>query len=366
MKSYSDNQISLLQFILIISGIQVSVPILSLPRRLAETAGTDGWISLIIGWALSEVASIAIILVMKNHPDDTLPDLILHYIGTWAGKAIALVLALYFCLLTLDGLARTVLITKSWLLPNTHVYTIMILLLVPAYTIARHGPRILGRYAQIVVLMSLWIPLMYLVTLKNAHWLHLLPILKEGWRPVFSAVQATIYPFLGMAAAFILYPFLRRKEKAVAGILISNTLTLLTYLFVTVICFIHFSPDEITEYNEPVISVLQAIEFTFIERIEVPFIAFYLFIFSLVWIPAMYLTTFCSSWLFGLQDNRSHLRSLCLIIAVGAYFFSPTFKQSNRLEAVLFNAGLGIEYLFPVCLLVYLWIHNRFQRRNSL
>ena len=89
-------------------------------------------------------------------------------------------------------------------------------------------------------------------------------------------------------------------------IVISDTLTMLGYLFITMICFVYYSPDEIQKYNQPVINMLESIEFKFIERMEMLFIAFFILIFSLAWIPAMYMGVFCTSWLFGKQDHRNH------------------------------------------------------------
>lgn len=366
MNRYAATPISLMQFIFIISGIQVSVAVLSLPRKLAEFAGTDGWIALILGWAINITASFLIIQVMKKHPEGTLLDLVTRYTGRWAGRMAAVVFALYFLCLGFDGLSRSILLIKVWLLPNTAAYVIMILLLIPTYSIARYHPSVLGRYAELVVFLSIWIPFVYLLTLKNAHWLHLMPLLKKGWGPVFSAIPATIYPSLGMVSAFFLYPNLRKKETAFTGMLIANTLTTLLYLFITIMCFLFFSPDEINTYNDPVISVLKSIEFKFIERIEILFISFYLFIFSLVWVPAMYLTTFCTSWLLGKQDNRMHLRLVCLVLIMVYYFHNLTFNQSDRLEQILAYVGFGMEYMLPACLLLYLSGIQFFQKRSGV
>lgn len=144
---------------------------------------------------MSVAAGFIIVKVMQNAPEDTIFDLLSRLMGAWAGKCFVLLLGVYFLSFMYDSLDRAILITKDWLLPNTQPYMLMILLLVPTYIVAKHGPQIL-------------------------------------------------------------------------------------------------SPDEITLYNEPIVSILKSIEFRFIERIEVPFIAFYLFIFSLAWIPSAYITAF--------------------------------------------------------------------------
>lgn len=366
MKKYAFNEITFTQTILIVSGIQLSVGFLSIPRVLAEQVGTDGWISLLIGWLVAVAANLLIVQVMKRRPDGTLLDVLTTSIGKWAGIAGGIVLALYFLYISYSTLVYSVLVAKAWLVPQTPSSIIMLLLLLPAGAIARKGLRIVARYAEFVFILSLWIPFAYLIPLKDAHWLHLLPLFKEGLKPVLSGVSATIYYFVGFATTFIWYPFLQDKQRASAAVVISNTLSLLVFLFISLVCFVYFSPDRIAEYNEPAINVLKIIEFKFIERIEVLFIAFYLLIFSLAWIPFLYLGSFCTSWLFGKQDHRGHLLVYWLLFACSGFFFMPTSSQSEKLNEMLGKLGFGFEYMFPVCLFLYVWIQDRFKRRTSL
>ncbi|TXK81465.1 GerAB/ArcD/ProY family transporter [Paenibacillus sp. N3.4] len=359
MKKYGLNEITLMQFIFMNFGVQISIGLLALPQVLAERAGTEGWIGIPIGWVFSTGASLIIIQLMKKFPDGTVVDLLTRYLGNWAGKSGAILYALYYLFFGYLGIVRTILYTKDWLLPQTSAYITMLLLLIPTYTIARNGLRIIGRYVELIIFLSLWIVFVYLFPLKDAHWLHLFPIFKEGWKPIFSAAQVTIFSYLGFGVTLILYPFLQNKTKASMGVVISNTMTMLVFLFITIVCFVYFSPDEMKAYNEPVVNVLKTIEFKFIERVEMLFVAFYLFIFSFSWIPTMYLSVFCTSWLFGKQDHRSHLRLLWLIIAVATFFYIPTFNQSDQMDKALAWAGICCEYVFPACLLIYVCIHDR-------
>ncbi|TMV50007.1 spore gernimation protein [Paenibacillus mesophilus] len=365
MKTYRFNEITLMQFICLNFGLQVSVGLLALPQVLAERAGTDGWMAIIAGWIISVMAGLVIVQVMKKHPDGTLPDILTRYFGKWIGRAGAILFAFYILYYGYTGLVRTVLYTKVWLLPQTPVYITMLLLLLPAYAVGRSGLRVLGRYAELIIFISLWIPFIYLLPLGDAHWLHLAPVLKEGWKPVLSAVHDVILSYTGLGAVFIFYPFLRNKRMASAGIVISNTLSMFVFVFVTLVCFVYFSPDEIREFNEPVVNVLKTIEFKFVERVEVLFIAYYLFIFSLAWISAIYMCVFCTSWLLGKQDHRSHLRLLWLMLAVSSFFFVPTFNQNDRMETILTRMAVGFEIVFPVCMLVYIWIYDRLRRRKN-
>ncbi|OPH46790.1 spore gernimation protein [Paenibacillus ferrarius] len=366
MSEFSRNNITSLQYIFINSGLQVSVFFLSLPRILAENAGTDGWMSLIIGWLITIATSLIVIKIMTKYPEGTLLDLLTRYGGKWVARAAAVLLLLYLFYFGYSCLIQTALITKEWLLPQTSAYMIILLLLIPTYVVSTSGIRIIGRYAELVTLFSLWIPLIYLIPLKESHWLHLLPLAGEGWKPISAGVPYSLYCFLGFVTTFILYPFLQNKRQASMAMTVSNTLTLLAHLFVTIVCYVYFSPEEIQFYNEPAINVLKIIEFKFIERIEVIFIAFYLLIFSLGWIPTLYLCAYCTNWLRGTKSERNHVRVLCLLLAVGSFFFIPSLHQNDRMERIFLRAGILIEYIIPICLLMWILLQNRLLQRKKV
>ncbi|MFC4304024.1 GerAB/ArcD/ProY family transporter [Cohnella boryungensis] len=363
MKAILSADITTLQFACLISGFQISIAYLPLPRLLAEGAGTDGWMTIIVLWLLSVIASICAVRLMRRLPEGTVLDLISKRIGKWAGKTAAFVFFVYFAAMAYDGFVRTTNITRSWLLPETKVYVMLVLLLIPAYAIVKGGPLLAGRYAEFVFLITCWTPLIFLYPLKDAHWLNLLPMFKEGILPVLTGVNHVLFSFVGFAATLFLYPNLKHKQYAVRGVLLANTLTAALYIWITIICFVYFSPDEITEFNQPVISMLKTIEFRVMERIEVPFIAFYLLIYSMIWIPASYLTVFCSDWLLGTGSIHRHLQFFFVLLVVSSFFYFPSFNQNENLETQLGNAGAVLEYIVPAVLLFFFWAQDKLQRR---
>ncbi len=365
MKKYAYNEITLMQYILLIHGMQVGIGVLQLPRLLAEKAGTDGWISLIIGWLISMLVSLVITRIMKFYPEGTLLELLSHYFGRWAGKLAAVVFCAYFFYFFSIVIVRAVLFLKLWILPQTPDATILILLLIPSCLIALGGIRILGRYAELAFYMSLWLPVFYLFPLSvSHHWLHLLPVLKEGWKPVLEATLSTVVSFLGFETAFFLYPFLQKKQSASTGMIIANVLTMVVYLGITIVCFVFFSPDEITQYNEPTLSVLKVTELRFVERMEIVFLAFYLFILSTTAMPMIYLTIFCSNWLFGTKAFRGHFWVVAAVVLAYVVFFVPTFPQSDKSQVIFGNIALCLCFVFPFVLWFLLWMKTRFARRK--
>jgi len=365
MRKYAYNEITLMQYIMLIHGAQLGLGILQLPRELAEAAGTDGWISLIIGWMASVCVSLIVIQVMKKNPDATLLDALSIYFGKWGRIVGGIAISLYFGFFTFTLMARSLLFIKVWILPRTPDYVIMLLFVIPTYLVTRNGLRVLGRYAELM--FYLFVPLLavFLVPWGDAHLLYLLPVVKEGWKPILHAVQTTVVSFLGFEVAFFLYPFLQKKHLASIGIVVANTISMLVYLIVIITCFVFFSPEGITWFMQPTLNLLKVVEFQFVERLEIVLLAFYLFITFRVWSSYLFWSVFCTTQLQGKQDHRLHLMLFLLGMTIYPIFFNFTFTQNDNLQKLFGKLGIGFAYAFPVLLWLYTWGYDYVKRRKA-
>lgn len=359
------NKITLFQYIFLIHGVQLGVGILTLPRELAEVAGTDGWISIIICWFFATAVSLLIIQIMKKHPDGTILDVIQHYFGKWVGKLFSLIFALYFAIMAHVIFIREALFIQAWILPRTYIYVLILLLSIPTYLIVRKNITVLGRYSEFVFFMTLWTIFIYLIPLRYGEWLHLLPVIKEGWMPIISSVRTAIFSFIGFEIAFFLYPFLHKKEKASLGIIIANTLSMLGFLLIVLGAFLFFSPDEITIFNEPTIIILKVIEFTFVERLEIIFFSFYIFVISSTVLPFMFFAVYCISQLVGKHDHNGPLILLLVFEFIYVALYPPTFEGNTLFQKNAELFSLVIAYAFPLIFWVYVTLHGMFKRSVS-
>lgn len=365
MKEYKLNQITTMQFIFLIHGTQLGVGMLQLPRILAEKAGTDGWICVLISWFFSTIIGLLVIQIMKKNPDKILPDLLKHYFGKWLGSILTIIFVVFFTCTAIEELLRAMLFVKAWLLPETPDYIIIASFAVPGYMITRGGIRILGRYTELVFYLTIWMPLFYLLPLKEGNWLNLLPFFKEGVGPILQGAVENAYSFFGSEIAFILYPMLQRKQYASIGMIVGNTLTMAAYLLAVVVCFVYFSPDEINRFNEPALSVLKTIEFRFINRLEILMFASYILVLFKTWMIFIWAATYSVSMLMGKPDHKLYLKFFLTGLLLYVVFFNHTFAQSDSLQEWIGNASLFISFAFPVFLYGYSLIYERFQRRNA-
>ncbi|MBP3961542.1 GerAB/ArcD/ProY family transporter [Paenibacillus lignilyticus] len=353
MKKYALNEITVLQYIFMIHATQLGFGLLSLPADLAMYAGTDGWISLLIGWALAVLASLFIVQVMKKHQDDTIYDLIPRYFGKVLGFILNSCMIVFFMFGFFVSFLSAVGFFKLELLANTPNFLLVLLFALPTYQLARNNVRILARYAEITFWSFLWILLIILYPLKESHWLYLLPVLKEGWGPVLKAANPTGLSFLGFEISFILYPFLKHKEKAAMGIIAGNTITLVIYMIVILICFLFFSPDDITSYKYPTLKVLKIIEFRFMERIEIIVLVAYLFLIFRVWTHYLYASTFGISRLLGKQDHKPFVRLAIIGMLILSTFYRPSSSEFVSMLKLFGNAGWYFAFALPLILLAY-------------
>lgn len=367
MRKYAYNEITTMQFIFIISGIAISYGFIEIPRALYKEAGSSGWIALILGSLTTTAANLVIVQIMKKNPDGTILELVSKYTAKWVGRATALVLSAYHLYFAYTGIVYSTRVIKARILQETPAYMTLIMLLIPTYVVARGGIRIVGRYAEVSMGLSLWIPFVFAVVWGHTHWLYLLPVLPDGWRPVLTAVPSTFFYFLGFGSTAFLYPFLKNKEKAALGVCWAQLITLLAYLFITLLSFAFFSPGELTKINQLAIYMLKSVELPFLEQVEGLFIVLYLFIFSMSWIPSYLLSAFCMSWMAGRADHRIFLRFLLAGTALFSYFYVPGFNVSYAMGDWLGKFGMAAEYAAPVLLLGYLLLYDavRGKRRQT-
>ncbi|MGE6537899.1 endospore germination permease [Bacillus luti] len=364
MTKCAKREITLFQYILTISGVQVGFGVLTLPREVAQGANTDGWMSIIIGCAITMCVSLCIVQIMAKHPGYSLLDVLTRYLGNWLGKAAMLLWILYAILAAVSLIFSLLYVIHIWILPRTPMFLIMILLSIPMLMLACKGVLVISRYAVFTVFFTLWMPFLLFIPLKDGHWIYLLPLLKEGWIPVLNTVKSTIIAFLGFEFAFVLYPYLNNKSSAKKGIVIANLITLFIYLQVTFVSFVYFSPDGITKFLWPTLSLVTPFHFSFLERFEIIFLSFYLFIIFDSCIPYIFTASDGINQLLNNKGNSLPTWLLLFGCIVVLFFYIPSSYQISTLRDFWGNASYFIVFLFPVVFLLYITLYQHWKRRK--
>lgn len=356
-----------LQYILCIHTTQTAAGVLTLPNIIAGTAGTDGWISIILGWLCTNVVGILIITTMKQNPNMNFLAILIQYFGKWLGIFLLLSYSIYFALTGFFSLLRCIDIVIVWILPHTPAYQIAFLLLIPFYILAKESIYAVCRYTEMIFFLTMFLPIILLFSLQTGfHPIHVLPVIKEGWGPIFKGLLDTIYPYSGLEITYVLYPYLHKKEKAIPGILIANTLTMCMLLYVTLLCFLHISPKGMKTIIWPVFSLLKGIHFSFLERFEILYVAYYLLMFSTTIIPYLFSATYTITLI--LPKIKRDYMIICLIFVLIMICFFLKFSVNDLLH--VYNLIDNIDFIFfigfPLFLCVYTYIFKCVRGTNLL
>ncbi|WP_260857224.1 GerAB/ArcD/ProY family transporter [Bacillus thuringiensis] len=343
-KINNTNTLSLGQFIFIIHGAQVGTGILVLPRTLAQKSGTDGWLVLPLCFLFSTIASIVWIRIAQRYSN----QLLNNKINKLARQLFSLIYIAYFSFYAWIVLLNGMLYIKGNLLPKTPDYLIVILFLIPTYLLVSQNVYVLGRYCEIVFYITIWIVILFLIPLREGNLLNMLPLFKNGISGLLKTLPQCIFPFTGFEIIFCIYPYLKIKKDAIKGVVIANSITMIFYIFMTISCFIFFSPDEITSYNQPVLSILKIIEVSFLERFDLIIITVYLFVVFTSWAPYIYASLLCISNLTSQEKNNIHISIFFFVIILSVFLIHPSWSQVQSCENLISYVGLGAAYIFPI------------------
>ncbi|MGN4668298.1 GerAB/ArcD/ProY family transporter [Bacillus cereus group sp. MYBK234-1] len=353
-KINNTNTLSLGQFIFIIHGAQVGTGILVLPRTLAQKSGTDGWLVLPLCFLFSTIASIVWIRIAQRYSN----QLLNNKINKLARQLFSLIYIAYFSFYAWIVLLNGMLYIKGNLLPKTPDYLIVILFLIPTYLLVSQNVYVLGRYCEIVFYLTIWIVILFLIPLKEGNLLNILPLFKNGINGILKALPQGIFPFTGFEIVFCIYPYLKIKKDAIKGVVIANSITMTFYILTTISCFIFFSPDEITSYNQPVLSILKIIEVSFLERFDLIIITLYLFIVFTAWTPYIYASLLCISHLTNHKKNNIHIFIFFFVIILSVFLIHPSWSQVQSWKNLISHVGLGTAYVFPIFMLAVMKIRG--------
>lgn len=111
--------------------------------------------------------------------------------------------------------------------------------------------------------------------------------------------------------------------------------------------------------------MLKIIEFHFIERIDIVFFSFYIFVISTTVLPLMFLTLYCTSELVKKIDYKKQLIVLLILIWLTVVIFPPTFEMNHYAERITQYSGVVMAFVFPIILWGFVSLFRLFKGRAT-
>lgn len=328
-------QLSNLQFVLLMVWGVLSNGFIFLPFLMAQFVTRDAWISaaLFIGIA-GLTASIASYFV-HMFPHQSLTQSFLTALGPWLGRLTALWLLIWLYISTCMIFRNSTSLVEQVVLPLTPPYVLSAIMMIGISYAAYMGIEVLGRLSEVIVpifiLMSL---VLGILALKNAHFANLTPILADGWTPV---LRGAIIPWRFGASVLIclMFPNVVKQAKQIGRLLLVIGLVLTIAGIITEILVLGILGDQAKYVNFPILELVRTIEYgDFFSRFDVVYVMGVTFLLVLKLAVFQYALSVGMKELFHLKNYQSVIWGSGVAIWAGSMFFWPSSVQLN--EFILF------------------------------
>ncbi|PKM79950.1 MAG: spore gernimation protein [Firmicutes bacterium HGW-Firmicutes-14] len=203
---------------------------------MAREAGRDMWIGGILGIVNSLILAFILIYVGGKFPGKTIVEYCPKLVGFIPGKALGLLLCLYFLFGAYQSVAIYVHHMNDFLLTETPFAVITVIYVLVVCYLVWHGPEVIARLSVIGIAAALVFSfLVFLATLQEINFDRILPLLDMGLAPIANAgLTATSFIGPNILVIAMVLPLVKVKEKAgrpaAAGLLLGGIL--FTFYFI--------------------------------------------------------------------------------------------------------------------------------------
>ncbi|MEE6453221.1 GerAB/ArcD/ProY family transporter [Gottfriedia acidiceleris] len=268
MASYRRQQVSPYLLFFIISGSQIGVGVLGFQRLIAQDAGFDAWISVIIaGFFVNAVVWFMYKMLTKAQGD--IIDAHKQFFGNILGSALSLVILTYYLGLSISVLRLYIEIVQVWMFPTISTWLLAIIILLLCYYIVSGGFRVVVGIAFLSgIFTALLYALLFHLPHRYVHMENILPILDHSFKDLLLAAKKSVYTMAGFEVLLMVFPFIRNgnsSQKFAQWGVAFSTLVFTLSAFTT---FLLLSERQIAHVIWARIYIASLIHLPFLERFE--------------------------------------------------------------------------------------------------
>lgn len=260
------------QLFTLIIGVVVGVGITTLPREIAEAAGRDGWISIILAILLGMLYMYICVSYSKRFPNLSLGESIQVVLGKPLGILLTIIYSLYT--FAIGGIVFRFFLESNYVYFELYFNLALPFIITTLFLvyIGRCGLATLSRVSEIVFLFVFIFMLGLAMPEKSPNFLHLRPVFQHGVMPIVGGLPTTLLSFLGLETILVFYTFLEKKEKAfkVSALALSAIGVIYSTVFVGTIALLGLDATKL--FIWPFMEYLKLITFQILDRVDFMFI----------------------------------------------------------------------------------------------
>ncbi|MDQ0116125.1 GerAB/ArcD/ProY family transporter [Paenibacillus harenae] len=330
------------------------------------SAGRDAWIGELISCCLAVFIVMTYIALMRMNPGLTLVQWFPAQFGRWIGKPLAFLYPLMFLYSVGRIIADIRDMVSTTVLPNTPLFVISGLFAIIIAYCVYGGTVIVARLGEMILPIVLLMFFIEIILLSGSGVLHinnLLPVLENGWEPVWKVV----YPS-GITQSFgetlvlaMFWPETKRPEKVMKVTLLATILSGSMVTLFDVLAILVFG-DMFSSFLYPLYTLLSLISIGhFIENLQM-FGVLYLLMTALLK-SVVYMLAAVK----GIQQLTNMKGSRVLVIPASAIslFLGMTMSKNiaehiyrHHFELLVPYVWVPLLFVLPAILLIVTWLRQ--------
>ncbi|WP_433744289.1 GerAB/ArcD/ProY family transporter [Falsibacillus pallidus] len=345
-----------------VSSIQIGVGVLGFQRIIAQIAGYDGWISIIIAGIATHGVMYVIYKICEKGDGDIIHAQ--HFVfGKWLGSLLNLFFAFYFSLASITVVRTFLEVIQVWMFPTLSNFWFSLFFLLLVLYIINGGFRTVAGVAFFGTVLPSYLLLPFLMAIPHSDYRNLLPIFDSSIIDIMKGAHSMSLTYLGYESLLIYYPFIKEQGKSKKFAHFGLFSTTLVYLYTALITFGYFSQGQLQKTIWATLSLWKIVELPFVERFEYIGIGNW----CLIIMPNICISLWCASRIIKKTFPISQkwaviiLSAACLMVVT----LFNTRLQVNTLNDMMGKIGFYLNFIYLPLLLILLLIIRKVKKKHE-
>lgn len=259
MSKVTDTKLSCSQGFYLLTGIIISVGILSLPNSVVKISAQDGWISAAIGSLYPfYIVIMAYLLKKADHKDDILAMSKIvfgKFFGSFFNLLFGVMLLFYLCAAS----SAICDFLRTYMIDFISPFEFYLLFFICVLYGALKELRVLSDISKVLFYFVVIVLFMPLASLKYGSILNLLPVTEISINRIIRGSFYTIFSYSGIEIILLIINKIDKPVKIKKAGLLATAFILFTYTYITFTTIFYLSPEVVVKILWPATYVVESI-----------------------------------------------------------------------------------------------------------
>lgn len=352
------NDVTSKQVIIAIFSLVIGAGILTVSREVVDTVQTpDAWISILLSGILAVISGVMAVILCGRYPGRTIYQFSTEVVGPVIGKALNIVVSLYFIMIA--GFEARIMseLVSTYLLQITPVKVLMIVFIwVGTYLVIGGINPILKAFEIYFPIIVFLIVGILMLSMKKFELNNIRPFFSKGFLPLLKGIGNSLTIYAGYEIILVITAFMDRPQKAMKSLIIGLLLTIVLNTAVVLISIGVLSIDEIKNLTWPTSSLVAEIDLPggFIENYKLFFILIWMISIYTTFVGVQYLAALGFSQTLSVDYRHALFASIPLIYltALIPHDLGEVFTLGEIVGYTWLVIGLAVPVIFLVISLI--------------